>query len=99
MATALFVIDLVLEIYIWILLAAAVQSWLVGFGVVSTDNRAVAMIGKVLDTLTQPVRRPMRRILPDLGGVDISPLFLIALIMAIRYGMVFFSVGRSAVAY
>jgi YggT family protein len=99
MSDVLFVIDLVLEIYIWILLAAAVVSWLIGFNVVSTDNRTVAMIGKALDTLTEPVRRPMRRILPDLGGVDISPLLLIAITMAIRYGLVFFSAGRSAVAY
>jgi YggT family protein len=99
MSSLLSIIDLLLEIYIWILLATAVTSWLIGFSVVRTDNRAVAIICKVLDTLTEPVRRPMRRILPDLGGVDISPLFLIALIMAIRYGMVFFSVGRSTVAY
>ena len=99
MTTVLFVVDLVLEVYIWILLATAVLSWLVGFGVVSTDRRAVAIIGKFLDTLTEPVRRPMRRILPNLGGVDASPLFLIILIMAIRYGMVFLSVGRSTVAF
>jgi YggT family protein len=89
----------VLEIYIWILLAAAVLSWLTGFKVLSSGHRAVAVIGRVLDGLTEPVRRPMRRILPDLGGVDISPLLLIAIIMAIRYGMVFFSAGRSTVAY
>src|SRR5215813_8951547 len=98
MANVLYGIDLILEIYIWILLAAAVMSWLAGFKVVSTESRAVAVIGNVLDALTQPVRRPVRRILPDLGGVDISPLLLIAIIMAIRYGMVFFSVGRSTVA-
>jgi YggT family protein len=99
MSDVLFVIDLVLEIYVWILLAAAVVSWLIGFRAVGTDNRAVAAIARVLDTLTEPVRRPMRRILPDLGGVDISPLLLIAITMAIRYGLVFFSAGRSAVAY
>jgi|SRR5882757_5743495 len=99
MSDVLFVSDLVLEIYIWILLAAALVSWLIGFKVVGTDNRAVAAIGKVLDTLTEPVRRPMRYLLPDLGGVDISPLLLIALIMAVRYGIVFFGAGRSPVAF
>src|SRR5262245_38805098 len=99
MANVFFAIDLVLEIYIWILLATAVMSWLIGFKVVCTESRAVAVISGFLDALTQPVRRPMRRILPDLGGVDISPLLLIAIIMAIRYGLVFFSVGRSTVAY
>ena len=99
MSDVFFVIDIALEIYVWILLAAAVLSWLIGFKAVGTDNRAVAAIARVLDTLTEPVRRPMRRILPDLGGVDISPLLLIAIIMAIRYGMVFFSAGRSTVAH
>jgi YggT family protein len=99
MTNVLFTIDLLLEIYTWILLAAAVMSWLIGFNVITSDKPALAMIRKVLDTLTEPVRRPMRRILPDLGGVDISPLLLIVWIMAIRYGMVFFSVGRSTVAY
>jgi len=99
MSDAFFVIDLALEIYVWILLAAAVLSWLVGFKVVSTDNRAVAVVGKFLDALTEPVRRPMRYLLPDLGGVDISPLLLIAIVMAVRYGMVFFGVGRSPVAF
>jgi YggT family protein len=98
MSGVLSVIDLVLEIYIWILLATAVLSWLIGFNPVSTENRTVAVVGRVLDTLTEPVRRPMRRVLPDLGGVDISPLLLIAIIMAVRYGMVFVSVGRSLVA-
>jgi YggT family protein len=99
MSNVLFVFDLVLESYIWILLAAAVVSWLIGFKVVSTDNRAVAVVDKLLNSLTEPVRRPMRYLLPDLGGVDISPLLLIALVMAVRYGMVFFSAGRSTVAF
>ena len=99
MSSVLFVTDLVLEIYIWILLAAAVVSWLIGFKVVGTDNRTVAVTSKVLDAVTEPLRRPLRYLLPDLGGVDISPLLLIALIMAARYGIVFFSAGRSAVAF
>jgi YggT family protein len=90
MPTVFFVIDLALEIYIWILLATAVLSWLIGFNVLSTGNRAVAIIGKFLDTVTEPVRRPMRYLLPNLGGIDISPVVLIALIIAVRYVIVLY---------
>jgi YggT family protein len=92
MPTVFFVIDLALEIYIWILLATAVLSWLMGFNVLSTGNRSVAIIGKFLDNVTEPVRRPMRYLLPNLGGVDISPVVLIALIIAVRYVIVLYVV-------
>jgi YggT family protein len=90
MPTVFFVIDLALEIYIWILLATALLSLLIGFNVLSTDNRAVAIIGKFLDNVTGPVRRPMRYLLPNFGGIDISPVVLIALIIAIRYVIVLY---------
>ena len=90
MSSFLFVIDLALEIYIWILLATALLSLLIGFNVLSTDNRAVAIIGKFLDNVTEPVRRPMRYLLPNFGGIDISPVVLIALIIAIRYVIVLY---------
>jgi YggT family protein len=85
MTDVLLVIDLILEIYIWILVAAAVLYWLIGFNVLSTGNRAVAIVGKFLDTITEPVRRPTRYLLPNLGGVDISPIVLIMILIGIRY--------------
>jgi YggT family protein len=77
-------VDTVITIYIWLLIAQAVLSWLVAFGVVNRHNRAVAMIGDLLWRLTEPLLRPIRRILPDLGGIDISPVILILLLWFVR---------------
>jgi YggT family protein len=79
------VIDLALQIYVWLIIAAAVLSWLVAFNVVNTRNQLVAMIGDFLFRLTEPALRPIRRALPDLGGIDISPVILILIIIFIRY--------------
>jgi YggT family protein len=79
------VIDLALEIYIWMLIAAAVLSWLIAFGVVNTRNAAVSMIGDFLYRITEPALRPIRNALPNLGGIDISPVILILIIIFIRY--------------
>lgn len=77
-------IDTVLGLYTWILIASAILSWLVAFNVVNTRNRVVYMIGDFLYRVTEPVLRPIRRILPNLGGIDISPVILILLILFLR---------------
>jgi YggT family protein len=79
------VIDLALQLYIWLLIAAAVLSWLVAFGVVNTRSPVVAAVGDFLYRITEPVLRPIRNMLPNLGGIDISPVILILIIIFIRY--------------
>jgi YggT family protein len=79
------VIDLVLQLYIWLLIASAVLSWLVAFNVVNTRNQFVAMAGDFLYRITEPLLRPIRNMLPNLGGLDISPIILILIIIFIRY--------------
>jgi YggT family protein len=79
------VIDLALEIYIWLLIAAAILSWLIAFNVVNTRNQVVSMFGDFLYRITEPALRPIRNMLPDLGGIDISPVILILIIIFIRY--------------
>jgi YggT family protein len=79
------VIDLALQLYIWILIAAAVFSWLVAFNVVNVRNPVVGMIGDFLYRITEPALRPIRNVMPDLGGIDISPVILILIIIFIRY--------------
>ena len=74
----------VITIYVWVLIVQAVLSWLVAFGVVNTRNRAVVMIGDMLWRLTEPALRPIRRVLPDLGGIDVSPVILILILYFIR---------------
>jgi YggT family protein len=77
-------VSTVISIYIWLLIAQAVLSWLVAFGVVNRYNRAVATIGDFLWRITEPVLRPIRRVIPDLGGIDISPVILILLLWFLR---------------
>ena len=84
------VIDIALEIYIWLLIAAAVLSWLVAFNVVNTRNQVVAMVGDFLYRITEPALRPIRNMLPNLGGIDISPVILILIIIFIRYCIAFY---------
>ena len=79
------VIDLALELYIWIVIAAAIFSWLVAFHVVNTRNQVVGMIGEFLYRITEPALRPIRNLLPNLGGIDISPVILFLIIIFIRY--------------
>lgn len=74
------VIQLVLQMYVWVVIAAAILSWLVAFNVVNTRNQVVYQIGNALYRLTEPALRPIRRILPSLGGIDISPVVLLLLI-------------------
>ena len=84
MRSILSIILLVLDIYIWLLIAAAVLSWLVAFNVVNTRNQVVAMVGDFLYRITEPVLRPIRNILPNLGGIDVSPVVLILIIILIK---------------
>src|ERR1051325_9626224 len=71
---------LVIRIYIWVLIAQAILSWLLAFGVVNRYNRGVAVIGDFLYRITEPALRPIRSILPSFGGIDISPIILILLL-------------------
>ena len=70
-------IDNVIDIYTWVVIASAIMSWLVAFGVVNVRNQFIRVIVDMLYRLTEPVLRPIRRILPNLGGVDISPVILL----------------------
>ena len=84
MRAVLDIILLVLQIYIWLLIAAAVLSWLIAFNVVNTRNQVVASIGEFLYRITEPLLRPIRNILPNLGGIDISPVILILIILLLE---------------
>jgi YggT family protein len=77
-------IDLALGIYWWIVILSAVFSWLYAFNVVNPSNQFVGMVGNALYRLTEPALRPIRNFLPDLGGIDISPIVLLLLIFFLR---------------
>ena len=84
MAPLIGFIVLVIDLYIWVVIASAILSWLVAFNVVNMNNRFVLSIADMLYRLTEPVLRPIRNILPNLGGIDISPVILILLLLFIR---------------
>ena len=77
-------IDLALNLYTWILIASAIFSWLYAFNVINSSNQFVNSVGRFLYNVTEPVLRPIRRILPDLGGIDISPIILPLIIFFVR---------------
>jgi YggT family protein len=84
MYSLLSLISTVIQIYIYILIASAVLSWLIAFNVVNTRNQFVAMLADALYRLTEPALAPIRRILPNFGGLDLSPVVLILLLFFLR---------------
>ena len=80
----------ILDIYKWVLIASVILSWLVAFNVVNTHNRIVNVIGDVLWRLTEPVLRPIRNFVPNMGGLDLSPLIALLLVWFLQYLLVYY---------
>lgn len=87
------VILVALDLYMWVVIISAILSWLIAFSVVNTSNRFVYAIWDFLHRITEPALRPIRRLMPSLGGVDISPVILILLLYFLQ--MVLFNVSIS----
>lgn len=75
---------LLLDILKWTVIVQAILSWLVVFNVINTQNRVVRQIYEGLDRVLSPIYRPIRRILPDFGGVDLSPMVVILIIILVQ---------------
>lgn len=84
MRSLLWLFDTVITLYIYILVANAIFSWLVAFNVINARNGIVATIGDFLYRVTEPALAPIRRRLPDLGGIDLSPVVLIIGLIFLR---------------
>jgi YggT family protein len=78
------VVVIALDLYIWAIIISAILSWLVHFGVVNPSNQFIRMIGEFLWRITEPALRPLRRLIPNLGGIDITPVILILLIFFLQ---------------
>lgn len=78
------IISTVITLYIWIIIIGAILTWLVTFNVVNTTNRAVYLVGDICYRLTEPVLRPIRNFLPNLGGIDLSPVVVILVLIFVR---------------
>ena len=84
MKSILILIDSVVTIYIWVLIINALLSWLIAFNVLNTSNRLVYSLLDISYKMTDPLLRPIRNFLPNLGSIDISPVVLILLLMFVR---------------
>ena len=84
MRAVLDVVMLALQLYVYLLIASAVLSWLIAFNVVNTRNQFVSTVWDFLYRITEPALRPIRNMLPNLGGIDISPIILLLIIYFIQ---------------
>jgi YggT family protein len=78
------ILDLLLQVLMWIIVIQAILSWLVALNVVNTSNQFVRSLLNALDRMTSPLYRPIRKILPDFGGLDFSPIVILLLIYVLR---------------
>jgi len=74
---------MILNLFVWVVIASAIFSWLYAFNVVNPRNQFIAMIGNALYQLTEPIYRPIRRFMPNLGGLDLSPVVVLLLVFFI----------------
>lgn len=90
MRAVLDIILIILQLYWWVVLAMIIMSWLISFNVINTRNQFVDMIWRVVNQLTDPVLRPIRRVMPNFGGLDLSPLILFLIIFFIERVIVYY---------
>ena len=88
MRAILDIVIIILDLYVWLLIASAILSWLIAFNVVNTRNQFVAAVAEFLYRITEPALAPIRRFMPSLGGLDISPIILILIIIFLPKGLV-----------
>ncbi|WP_366653818.1 YggT family protein [Fodinicurvata sp. EGI_FJ10296] len=84
MQSLFLLVDTILSLYTWVIIISVILSWLVAFNIVNTSNRFVSIIGDIIWRLTEPVMGPIRRMLPNMGGIDLSPLVVLLLIFLLR---------------
>ena len=84
MRAILDIVLIVLDLYVWLLIASAILSWLIAFNVVNTRNQFISGISEFLYRITEPVMAPIRSRLPSMGGLDISPIIVILIIMFLQ---------------
>ena len=80
----LIIVNVAIDLYIWAIIISAVLTWLVHFGVVNARNQFISLVGQFLWRLTEPAIRPIRSFMPNLGGIDISPIVLILLLWFVQ---------------
>jgi YggT family protein len=84
------IVLILLQLGIWVLIAQAILSWLIAFNVVNTRNRFVEGLWRILHQITEPFCRPIRRMLPNMSGIDLSPLILILIIIFLERVIIYY---------
>jgi YggT family protein len=79
-----YIIDSLLMLLVWAIIISAILSWLVAFDVINLRNRIVYNVARFLDAVTRPILRPFQRVIPPLGGVDITPIIVLLIIQGVR---------------
>ena len=78
------IVHIILTVLWWFIIAQAVMSWLIAFNVINTHNQFVGQLWTVLDRITEPLYRPFRRIMPDFGGLDLTPMVVLILLIILQ---------------
>ncbi len=85
MLYALFdIVDMILQLLVWIIIIQVIVSWLLAFNVINFHSNFIRTIVETLDRITTPLYRPIRKLMPDFGGIDFSPIVLILAIQILR---------------
>ena len=92
--TLILLIYYVTEAFVWVIILRIVLSWLISFNVVNGYTQYVRMFARFADRVTEPLLRPIRKALPDLGGLDISPMILLVAVWVIRYFLINLIAGQ-----
>ena len=92
------IVDIILTVLWWFIIAQAIMSWLIAFNVINTHNEFVGQLWMVLDRITEPLYRPFRRIMPDFGGLDLTPMVVLIIVIIIQ-GPVLGYLAQMAVNY
>lgn len=87
-------LSMVLTIVWWIFLIMIIMSWLISFNVINTRNDFVATVWRVINAITEPILRPIRRIIPPMGGLDLSPIIVFVIIFFLQNWIASIAVGR-----
>jgi YggT family protein len=87
MAVIAYIVNALADLYVFVIFVAVIMSWLFAFNVINRHNRFVDTVWRTCLALTEPALAPIRRVLPNLGGLDISPIILLIGVKAVQYGL------------
>ncbi|MBI1364980.1 MAG: YggT family protein [Alphaproteobacteria bacterium] len=93
MAIIAYIFNAVIQLYIFVIFVTVILSWLLAFNVINRHNQFVDAVWRTCLALTEPLLRPIRRVLPSMGGIDISPIILLIGVGALRYGLNYYVFG------